>query len=924
MHRKLVRFSLLTFLLLALVSTTYATHNRAGEIIVELLPDEEGNCAGSLTVKATIITYTRTSSIDADRDSLTLCWGDGTCERVVRMNGGGNPPQGEPLENDIKFNFYMSTHTYDGFGQYTVSMEDPNRNAGILNVNFPNSVSVPFYLETVYTLVNPQFQGCNNSPVLQVPPIDFACMGEVFTHNPGADDQDGDSLSYELTVPLQGPDDPVPAYEFPPNITIDPVTGDLVWDTPTEVGAWNIAIWIISYRNGEPFDTLIRDMQIIVEDCINDPPVVFTEVEELCVVAGELIDFEVIATAPITDVDQEVRLLAYGAPFNFEDSPAEFLPDSDAYEPDPLIKNFRWQTTCDHISGQPYNVVFRAVDNFLGDTTGLATLKTIRIKVVGPPPEDVQASALGEQVTVSWELPYVCEDASDDYFRGFTVWRRINSDQTPVDTCVTGLAGRGYTKLTDFPVLDMDGGRYIYVDNNVERGRTYCYRILAEFARRTASEQFFYNRVESLPSEEVCVQLGRDVPLLTNVDVLTTDQASGSIEVCWSKPVEGDLDTINNPGPYVYELLRAVGHTEAPSAFTVIATFTSESFAMANDTCFTDTGLNTVDQPYSYFLNFYVDSPSRLLGASNVAGSIYLQTTPTDRTNILTWDEFVPWENYSYVIFRENTGGTFDSIATVIDPIYRDTGLNNGQEYCYFVRAEGTYNVVGIKDPLFNRSQQRCDTPIDNVPPCPPELAVSNLCDDGAVACEQGEELFNTLEWVSPVDLCDLGEDTDGFRIYYAPFQDAEFELVATIDDEGLTTFEHQPPVGIAGCYALTAVDTAFNESAFSNIVCVDNCPFFELPNAFTPNNDGQNDLFVPRIFCFIERVEFQVFNRWGGLVFETSEPALNWDGTNLKGEELAEGTYFYRCRVFERRVEGIIPSAELFSGYIELIRGAP
>ena len=63
-----------------------ATHNRAGEISIS----QVGDCTSSLTVKATITTYTKTSSIQADRDTLFICWGDGKCEKIGRSNGGGS------------------------------------------------------------------------------------------------------------------------------------------------------------------------------------------------------------------------------------------------------------------------------------------------------------------------------------------------------------------------------------------------------------------------------------------------------------------------------------------------------------------------------------------------------------------------------------------------------------------------------------------------------------------------------------------------------------------------------------------------------------------------------------------------------------------------------------------------------------------
>ena len=149
----------------------WATHNRAGEITIRQ--------TGDLTIEVTVTTYTKTSSTQADRDSVKVFWGDGSFEYVFRING-----EGTPLANNRKLNYYVASHTYPGRATYTISMMDPNRNGGILNVNPPNSEGVPFYIEATYTFLNPQFQGYNNTARLLQPPIDFACVGERFIHNP--------------------------------------------------------------------------------------------------------------------------------------------------------------------------------------------------------------------------------------------------------------------------------------------------------------------------------------------------------------------------------------------------------------------------------------------------------------------------------------------------------------------------------------------------------------------------------------------------------------------------------------------------------------------------------------------------------------------------------------------------------------------
>ena len=924
MKKSLLRLVSILFLV-QIAMVAHATHNRAGEIVVEQI-----NGCSSNTVLVTVYTWTKTSSVPADRDSVTICWDvAGPCEIVARSNGNG-----EPLANDVKFNTYTAEHTYDGPGRYTVSMTDPNRNGGILNVNPPGSENVQFHLQTTFTLFSGQSQGCNSTPVLLNPPIDYACSGEPFVHNPGAYDVDGDSLSYELIIPLQDVNSPVPNYIWPPNVqnqggdmTVNPLTGTLEWYVPSITGEYNVAIIIISWRNGIAIDTTIRDMQILVEDCDDNHAPEIEAPNEICVVAGDVVEFKVTGKDE-NDPGDKIKLSALGAPFDLAISPADSVEiwrptgsPSATYEEQPVVKTFRWQTACEHISDLHYTVVFKAEDDFfiqsIPNSTGLASLKAVRIKVVGPPPLDVQAVPSSDSITVSWELPYVCEDAEDDFFLSFSVWRKEGNDNFEVDKCKPGLEGAGYILLGN--TRSERDGRYFWVDNNVERGRTYCYRILARFAKRTETGQA-YNIVESLASEKICVQLSREVPLITNVSINETATSNGEIDIRWIKPVAEDLDTLVNPGPYRYELIRTQGFQS--SGDEIVATFEAPTYSELMAGQFTDLApaLNTHDNPYTYELAFYVNNEIAPLGYSPSASSVFLEIEPTDNKNILSWSFDVPWVNDTFYVFRQNAVGGWDSIATVRDTFYEDTGLLNGKEYCYYIRAYGSYGIMGVPEPLINLSQEACAVPIDNVPPCPPELTVRNICDDNRT-CEDGEVLENFLTWVNPMEICEETDDVVSYNVYFSPTENGDLQLVASIDDSGTVNYEHQPERGIAGCYAVTALDTFFNESAFSNIFCVDNCPNFSLPNAFTPNGDGANDMYIPYPFCFIENIEMSIFNRWGQLVYETRDPNINWTGENLNGKELPAGTYYYTCKVFEQRVTGTVEAPELLNGYIDLVR---
>jgi len=85
------------------------------------------------------------------------------------------------------------------------------------------------------------------------------------------------------------------------------------------------------------------------------------------------------------------------------------------------------------------------------------------------------------------------------------------------------------------------------------------------------------------------------------------------------------------------------------------------------------------------------------------------------------------------------------------------------------------------------------------------------------------------------------------------------------------------------GCTDLeTLVITVFSEPSLIII-----------PNVFTPNGDGNNDLFM----IASERIEtyrLQLFNRWGNLIVESVDPSKGWDGL-INGEPASEGTYFYQ-----------------------------
>ena len=80
-----------------------------------------------------------------------------------------------------------------------------------------------------------------------------------------------------------------------------------------------------------------------------------------------------------------------------------------------------------------------------------------------------------------------------------------------------------------------------------------------------------------------------------------------------------------------------------------------------------------------------------------------------------------------------------------------------------------------------------------------------------------------------------------------------------------------------------------------SRVVVVDLPSQLEIPNIFTPNNDGVNDLFFLKATS-LEWISIVVYSRWGLRVYELESFTGNvaWDGKDLYGKNVADGTYMY------------------------------
>ncbi|MEP0987768.1 gliding motility-associated C-terminal domain-containing protein [Ekhidna sp.] len=935
---RFLRFLFFSFLSFAAI-IAHATHIRAGEVIAKRV--------SGLTYEFTFIGYRDVEGVPFGNGVFDF--GDGT------TFGGENEaiPWGniEDLGNGVEKWEFTLTHTYSGSANYLVSYQEDFRNANIQNMS--GSVNTSFYVETLI-IIDPLI--VNSTPFFTVPPIDQGVVGGIFEHNPGAFDPDGDSLSYFFTTPKLSEGQDVNGYQSlisesfydnfnegnqakdgPPTLTIDPVTGTLVWDAPggatipdKENREFNVAFVVEEWRriNGQliRLGFVTRDMQIIIWNYDNEPPELEIP-EDTCVVAGETLTGIITGTDPDGD---PVKIEAFGGPFQISPS-ATVDPDPAEFQGPPSILNFEWSPSCEQVRAAPYEVQFKAEDDpsIVGvpNPPGQVNFETWRITVLGPPPTGLNATTqTGRRIALNWD-PYSCTNADS-----MQVWRRVGEFSFD-PTCNPGIPENSGYELIE----TLAASQTSYVDTNgsigLSPGSKYCYRLVATYPLPAGGI--------SLASEEACDSLLIDVPVITKVDVLETSETVGEIEINWTEPIQKSPTF----GPFQYEVLRKEG-TQAGGTYVSIN-------GPSSNLSFIDTGINTEDISYSYKIVLH-DNTNQPVDTSQQASSVWLQPKPLVGAIRLNWDANVPWSNNSqkfpyHYIWRDNVDNSdladiqlIDSVVVSMDGLsYLDDGRFNGitldeeVEYCYFVTTYGTYDNDLLPEPLINNSQIICAQPNDTIPPCAPISIQFNSSFDCEVqaSCQSssgnsGVDLVNAFSWDYDRDItCD--DDIEFFRVYFSNSgPEGEFEVLT---ETTATEFFHNNLNTLAYCYYVTAVDRSGNESLISEVICNDNCPQYVLPNVFTPNGDSRNDTFRPMQTTetcprFVQKVIFKVFNRAGTELFsyDSSEPEksifIDWNGTTKGGNELPAGVYYYSAEVLFNRLNPE-EAVEVINGWVQIIR---
>jgi gliding motility-associated-like protein len=192
--------------------------------------------------------------------------------------------------------------------------------------------------------------------------------------------------------------------------------------------------------------------------------------------------------------------------------------------------------------------------------------------------------------------------------------------------------------------------------------------------------------------------------------------------------------------------------------------------------------------------------------------------------------------------------------------------------------------------------------PICNLPP----VAVQDIA---SITCE------------STVDIAVLDNDSDpdGDNFFIRNIISNPTNGTVVVNTDGTVTYT--PAEDFVGLDSFIyeicddAVSTPFCDTATVYITVLACRPNVFIPNGFSPNGDGYNDYWEIIDITNYPKAEVLIFNRWGNKVYEASPYQNDWNGVNMDGEGLPDGTYYYIINLND-------DDNTVYTGYVVINRG--
>lgn len=815
-------------------------------------------------------------------------------------------------------------------GTYTITYQRCCRNGTIVNITQPGSTGASYYT-TINTNGN---LACNNSPVFnEFPPI-VICANDALIFDHAATDPDGDRLEYSFYTPLNslnqsgfGLDQNNPANypsappyipinwsggynaNFPltavPPLSIDQNTG-LITGTPNQIGQYVVGVLVREFRGNVLIAETRRDFQFNVTQClsgvdarvptinINDPAAAGTAGIYAYACNNFSVNFRnqsVLGTTYFWDFG--VPNLANDTSNIFE--PTYTYPDTGTYRVTLIVnKGFSCaDTTIVTVRIFPeFNTDFSAVEQCEGTAISFSDLSTSTFN-------DVNSWQwnFGDGTTSTQQNPAHQYQQAGQYSvqlistssRGCrdTITQTVTQHPNPIadfsntPTCInTPIVFSDESTIAFGSITDWDW-RANNVSVNTNENFTSTYNSLQTFTLSLIVSSNF--GCKDTATKNITVFPLPVITLSADTETCFGDTiqlfATGGVRYDWSS-TSGD-NISNNQNPIIA--------TTVTTSYTVTVTDANEcqSSGSMNITVFNLPFVDAGDDDYVCLGNTY-----QLNGAAGGVTYSWQPDNVLSNANILNPVATIQ-DTTSFILTTISQQGCPNSDTVVINvqkPIIAtfpaDTFICRNDS----IQLIATGGIYYEWKPSAGLSTNNISSPYAS-----PEntttytVIIANDCFNDSAS-------FTITVYQLPI--ADAGLDTTIYR--------ADSVLLA---GSGGVDYLWQPDIALSDAQSQTTYARPFNTTTYVlQVTDINGCKNFDsvtvfvntttlilLPTAFSPNNDGVNDVFrIVRLLNIARMVEFRVFNRWGQMVFETRDPKEGWDGTRNGEPQPIEVYQFY------------------------------
>lgn len=224
------------------------------------------------------------------------------------------------------------------------------------------------------------------------------------------------------------------------------------------------------------------------------------------------------------------------------------------------------------------------------------------------------------------------------------------------------------------------------------------------------------------------------------------------------------------------------------------------------------------------------------------------------------------------------------STSILLPPLYGPTPIR----LCYDAEVR---NALGLDSACVE-----VEIPLDSIKAVKMELTslATARGTEGEPSNERNRPTSQTLiqgsEYSGPLEIAFYSNPTPATLYYQWSIYKSTERIVYRTDQDIRYTFSEP------GAYRVVCkVNNDYCTSDSSEVAVQISESYLAVPNVFTPNGDGKNDEFRVA-YRSLREFHCWVYNRWGKLVYEWTDPAKGWDGT-INGRPAAEGAYFYVIR---------------------------